>query len=131
MSVQPKSLRSPLGRVRGRGASHSGTSSFIAQRATAIALAVLAPYLAIYAAQTIGPDYTSAALFVAKPWVAAPLVLLLIAGLYHMQIGMQVIIEDYIARPMSRTLLNMLNLFLVIALAVVGVLAVLKLFLGA
>jgi succinate dehydrogenase / fumarate reductase membrane anchor subunit len=125
------SLRTPLGQVRGAGAARSGTGDFIAQRVSGVALALLAPYLAISAALGMNGHYESARAWAGGPLVAPALGLFLIAALYHMRIGMQVIIEDYIAKPSSRTLLSMLNLFVVFAAGAAGLAALIKLYTGA
>ena len=124
-------LRTPLSRVRGHGSAKTGTGHFIAQRVSAIALAILLPYLVIYAALNLGPGYDGARAWVGQPLVAAPLLLALFAALYHMQIGMQVVIEDYFARPGGKGLLLILNAFVALALAAAGGFAILKLSLGA
>jgi succinate dehydrogenase / fumarate reductase membrane anchor subunit len=124
------SLRTPLGRARGFGAAKSGTGHFIAQRVTAIALALLAPYLFIMAAVELRAGFASPYHFIAQPIIAAPLFVFLLAGLYHMMIGMQVVIEDYIQKPGSKAALLILNGFLVVALAVAGGYAILSISLG-
>lgn len=127
----PSSLRTPLARVRGRGSAKSGTGHFIAQRVSAILIALLTPYLLISAACSLGPGYDAAREWVMLPWIAAPLALFVVASCYHMQIGMQVIIEDYIEKPLTRAVLGILNVFAALAVAVVAVFAILKIFLGA
>lgn len=124
------SLRTPLARVRGKGSAHSGTHDFIAQRVSAIAVLLLAIYLFVSAAMTMGPGFDGAYYWVADPLVAAPLVLFLFAGLFHMRIGMQVVIEDYIAKPFAKMALLILNTFVVLALATAGAFAVLSIAFG-
>lgn len=124
------SLRTPLSRVRGYGSAKSGTSHFIAQRVSAIALALLAPYLVIMAAVEIRPSFDSAYGFIAQPIIAAPLIIFLLSALYHGMIGMQVVIEDYIAKPGTKAALLILNTFLIVALAVAGAYAILKISIG-
>jgi succinate dehydrogenase / fumarate reductase membrane anchor subunit len=125
------SLRTPLKGVRGYGSARAGTGHFIGQRVSAIALAILAPYLIVYAAFDLAPDFGGARAWIAQPWVAAPLLLALFAALYHMRIGMQAVVEDYIAKPASKTVLLLLNTFVALALAAAGGFAILKLSLGA
>jgi succinate dehydrogenase / fumarate reductase membrane anchor subunit len=122
-------MRTPLGRVRGHGSAKSGTGHFIAQRATAIALLVLAVWFAIAAAVSID-NYNDAIAFVRAPWNAVGLVLLMLAGLYHMMIGMQEIVEDYIAKPGTRATLLLLNVFLCAALAAAAIWAVVQINFG-
>ncbi len=124
-------FRTPLGRVRGAGSAGEGSGHFIAQRVSAIILALLAPYLVISAALSLDETYASAREWVSSPWIAPALALALFTAIYHMQIGMQVIIEDYIAKPVSRAALSFLNLFVCLVLAAAGAFAILKIFLGA
>jgi succinate dehydrogenase / fumarate reductase membrane anchor subunit len=124
-----QSIRTPLGKVRGHGAAGSGTGHFIGQRVSAILLALLAPYLVISAALGLGPGYDGAVYWASTPWVAPVLLLFILAGLYHMQIGMQVVIEDYLAKPATRATASVLNVLLAIVLAVVAAFALFSLFL--
>lgn len=126
MSDAPRSMRSPLGRVRHHGAAGEGTGHFIAQRWTSIGLAVLAPWFAVSAALSMrDASYLAAIDFISQPLNAVGLILLLALGLYHMSIGMQEVIVDYIAKPFTRVTLLVLNAFLVLALGVAAVFAVL------
>lgn len=129
MSEAHRSYRTPLARVRGRGSAKSGTGHFIAQRATAVALLVLLPWFAISAAVSIN-GYTDALAFVRQPLNSLGIVLLIVAGAYHMMIGMQVVIEDYISKHGTRTALVLLNTFFCILLAAAGILAVLQINFG-
>jgi len=125
------SLRTPLGRVRGHGSAKAGTGHFIAQRVTAIALLLLAPYLVVAAALTMPQGYEGAYGFIAQPWIAAPLLLAILVALYHMRIGMQVVIEDYIERPGTKAALLILNAFVAASFALAAGYAIIKLSLGA
>ncbi len=125
-------LRTPLGQVRGHGAAKSGTGDFIAQRASAVLLALTAPYLLISAALNMAPGgYGAARAWVADPFVAPVLAVFILTALYHMRIGMQVVIEDYIGKHTSRAALSLLNLAVVVTIAAASVFAILKIYLGA
>jgi succinate dehydrogenase / fumarate reductase, membrane anchor subunit len=127
-----QTMRTPLGRVRGLGSGHGGTGHFIAQRATSVGLAVLAPWFAIAAALTM-PDagYGSVIEFVSQPLNSVGLILLVVIGLYHMTIGMQEIVADYIHKPFTKAALLLLNTFLALALGAGAIFAVLRLNFGA
>lgn len=119
-------MRSPLGRARHRGASGEGTGQFIAQRLTAIALVILGPWFAVSAALSVrDASYLATIDYLSNPINAVGVILLVAVGLYHMSLGMQEIIADYIAKPFSKTVLMVLNAFLLLALAVGAVFAVL------
>jgi succinate dehydrogenase / fumarate reductase membrane anchor subunit len=111
-----ESIRTPLGKVRGLGAAKEGAHHFIAQRVTAIALLFLAPWFLVSLLSAVRGGYQNAIDFIANP-VNTVLVLLTVgSALYHMRIGMQVVIEDYIAKTGTRMVLLMLNTFIVVAL---------------
>ena len=90
------SLRSPLGRVRGLGSAKSGTEHFWAQRVTAVALIPLTLWF-VYSILALGNgDHAVASAWMQSPLNAVLLLLLIVATFHHMQLGLQVVIEDYI-----------------------------------
>jgi succinate dehydrogenase / fumarate reductase membrane anchor subunit len=111
-----ESIRTPLGKVRGLGAAKEGTHHFIAQRVTAIALLFLVPWFLISLLSAVRGGYQNAIDFVANPINTVLILLTVGSALYHMRIGMQVVIEDYIAKTGTRMVLLMLNTFIVVAL---------------
>lgn len=125
-----ENFQTALKRVSGFGSSHHGVAHFIAQRVSAIALIILVPWCVISAIIALQGDYTVIREWVASPINAFALILLLAAGFYHMRLGIQIVIEDYIARPASRALLLLLNYFLTIGFATASILAVLMIVLG-
>lgn len=126
MSNSERSMRTPLGRVRGMGAAHEGTGHFIAQRVTSIALAILAPWFAVSAALSIrDASYLATIDWVSDPLNAVGAILLLAVGLYHMSLGMQEVILDYITKPSTKMVLLFLNTAVPLALAVGAIFAVL------
>jgi len=132
MSAPERSMRTPLGKVRHHGAGHGGTGHFIAARVTSIALAILAPWFAVSAALAIRDgSYLGAIDFLSNPFNAVGVILLLSVGLYHMSIGMQEVILDYIARPITKMVLLILNAFIPFALAAGAIFAVLLVNFGA
>ena len=90
------SLRSPLGRVRGLGSAKSGTEHFWAQRVTAVALIPLTLWF-VYSILSLGNgDHAVATAWMQSPLNAVLSLLLIFATFHHMQLGLQVVIEDYI-----------------------------------
>lgn len=132
MAAPERSMRTPLGRVRHHGASGGGTSHFIAQRASAIALIFLGLWFVIAVALEV-PDTTflSARDFLSQPVNAIGVILLVATGLYHMSLGMQEVIVDYILKPSTKVVLLILNTFVPLALGVAAIYAVLRLNFGA
>jgi succinate dehydrogenase / fumarate reductase, membrane anchor subunit len=121
-----ESIRTPLGRVRGLGAAKEGAHHFIVQRVTAIGLVFLVPWFLVALLAAVRGGYQSSIEFIANP-VNAVLVLMTVgASLYHMQIGMQVIIEDYIGKAGTRVVLLMINTFIVVALFAAALFAILE-----
>jgi succinate dehydrogenase / fumarate reductase membrane anchor subunit len=119
-------MRTPLGRVRHHGASREGTGHFIALRVTSVALAILAPWFAVAAALSIrDASYLATVDFISSPVNAVGIMLLVTIGLYHMSLGMQEVIVDYILKPSTKVILLFLNVAIPLVLAVGAVFAVL------
>jgi succinate dehydrogenase / fumarate reductase membrane anchor subunit len=109
-------MRTPLGKVRGLGSAKEGANHFIKQRVTAIALVVLVPFVLYSLISATSGGYETAAAWVSDPINGIILLLTTGAAFYHMRLGMQVVIEDYIAKHGTRVVLLMLNTFVSIAL---------------
>lgn len=123
--------RSPLAEVRGLGAAKSGTDHFIKQRMSAIALLLLVPWFLYSIIHAARAGYEGAVIWIGDPLNATLLILTLGAALYHMGLGMQTVIEDYIAKTGSKQALLILNTFVVIALTVAAIMSILKIWLTA
>jgi succinate dehydrogenase / fumarate reductase, membrane anchor subunit len=122
-----KSMRTPLGRVRALGASHSGTSDFWRQRMTAVAMLLLIlPVIAIVM-MLLGRNQAGAAQILGSPLVAIVMLLFIIASVWHMKIGMQVVIEDYVHSEMLKLAAIMANNFFCFVVALASIYAILKL----
>jgi succinate dehydrogenase / fumarate reductase membrane anchor subunit len=118
--------RTPLGRARGLGSAKHGVGHHIGQRVSAIALIVLVLWGISTTLGLAQDDYAAAAGWLHLPWRALPLALLLAVAAYHMNIGMRVIIEDYIHKPSSKMALLILNLFVCWLAPAVGIFSILK-----
>lgn len=122
----PNVYRTALSRARGLGSAKSGVSRFIAERATAIALVPLSLW-AIYAALLVAPaGYTGAVALLQSPLNAVLAVLLIGFSCIHMQMGMQVIIEDYIHKPATKIILLLANAGVCWLAGALGVFSILK-----
>ena len=124
------SLESPLSRVRGLGTAKEGTGHFWHQRLTAIALVPLTFLFVIVMFAFVGADHARAVALMGNPLVATVMLLFLLAGFYHMKLGMQVIIEDYISHEGVKIAALLCVTFGSFALATASVFALLKLALG-
>ncbi|MSP77270.1 MAG: succinate dehydrogenase, hydrophobic membrane anchor protein [Rhodospirillaceae bacterium] len=89
-------LRTPLARARGLGSAREGVKHWWAQRLTAIALIPLVVWFAISLVMLSGVDYDIARAWIGSPLVMVLLILTIVIGLHHGQLGLQVVIEDYI-----------------------------------
>ncbi len=89
-------LRTPLARARGLGSARDGLKHWWAQRLTAIALIPLIVWFAISLVMLSGADYAVARAWIGSPLVMVLLILTIVVGLHHGQLGLQVVIEDYI-----------------------------------
>jgi len=118
--------RTSLGRARGLGAAKRGVGAFITERVTAIALVPLVVWGIWSAIVVARGGYEGAIRWITHPLNAVLLAVTLVVGFWHMQVGMRVIVEDYIERPASRTALLLLNLFACVLFAALAVFAVLK-----
>ena len=112
-------LRTPIGRARGLGSGKTGTGHWWQQRVTAVALMLLVPWLIGLLVSLVGADLYTVRDVIARPWNAILLAAFVIAMFWHVQQGLQVVIEDYV-----HTRWIELALQLLVALgAVVGALA--------
>ena len=121
------SMRTPLARVRSLGASHSGTSDFWRQRLTAVAMTLLIVPVVVVMLMLLGRNQAGAAQILGSPLVAIVMLLFIIASVWHMKIGMQVVIEDYVHGEMTKLAAIMANNFFSIAVALASIYAILKL----
>jgi succinate dehydrogenase / fumarate reductase membrane anchor subunit len=122
-----KSMRTPLARVRALGASHSGTGDFWRQRVTAVAMTLLIVPVIVVVMTLLGRNQAGAAQILGSPLVAIIMLLFIIASAWHMKIGMQVVIEDYVHNEKLKLATIMANNFFSIAVALASIYAILKL----
>lgn len=120
----------PIKSARGLGSAKSGTRVHIAQRVSALALVVLVPWFMLSLMKAALGGYAAATAWVSDPLNAALLILTAGATFYHMRLGMQVIIEDYIGKSGTRAALMILNTFFTIGLSVAVVMAVARIWTG-
>ena len=129
MSAPVKSFRTPLARVRGRGG-HSGTGTFWRQRITSVLAVPLTVAFVIVVLALLGEDYESTAQILGSPVVAVTMLLVVLVFIYHMWIGMQEILTDYVHGEMMLFGLLMGNTLFCLALGFASCFAVFKLAFG-
>jgi len=89
-------MRSPLGRAIGLGSAKEGLDHWWAQRITAVALVPLSLWFISAVVGLVGADLETVQNWMSLPLPAILLILLLIATFYHLSLGLQVVIEDYV-----------------------------------
>ena len=122
----PPSMRTPLARVRSLGSSHSGTSDFWRQRLTAVAMTVLIVPVIVVVLMLIRSNQAGAKQIFSSLPIAIIMLLFIIASAWHMKIGMQVVIEDYVHNEKIKLASVMANNFFCIAVALASIYAILK-----
>ncbi len=123
----PSSMRTPLERVRGLGSAHTGTGDFWRQRLTAVAMTLLIVPVIVVVITLIGRNHAGAAQILGSIPIAMILLLFIVASTWHMKIGMQVVIEDYIHNEKLKIASVMANNFFCVAVALASIYAILKL----
>jgi len=122
--------RTPLARVRGLGSAKDGVGHWWAQRLTAIALIPLVVWFAISLVMLSGADYT-----IVRAWIGSPLVMMLLiltigVGLHHGQLGLQVVIEDYVGNDGWKLALIVIVKFIAVLFGLGAIVAILRIGFG-
>ncbi|HZX88931.1 MAG TPA: succinate dehydrogenase, hydrophobic membrane anchor protein [Reyranella sp.] len=123
-------LRTPLSRARGLGSAKEGVHHFWAQRITAVALIPLVAWFAISLIMMSGADYAVVRAWIGSPVVMVLLTLTIVIGLHHGQLGMQVVIEDYVHNDGVKLALIVLMRFIAVFFGLAGIVAILRIGFG-
>ena len=126
----PSHMRTPMARVRGLGAARAGTGHFWRQRVTSVAGIPLTIALVLIVLGLIGRSHAAVAQILGSPLIAVAMLLFIINTAYHMWIGMQEIVLDYVHDEKWKLVSLMANIFYVIAVALAACYAILKLSFG-
>jgi succinate dehydrogenase / fumarate reductase, membrane anchor subunit len=130
MKPEDFDIRTPMGRVRGLGSARSGTKHFWQERLTAVAAIPLTIAFIVIVASVLGRNHAAVVQILGSPLVAILLLLFIVNSSYHMWLGMQVIIEDYVHEDVRKLSCLMANTFFCAAAALASVYAILKLSFG-
>ncbi|MBL4692830.1 MAG: succinate dehydrogenase, hydrophobic membrane anchor protein [Magnetovibrio sp.] len=121
-----RQLRSKLGRVRGLGSSHEGVHHWWAQRMSAMALLPLSLWFIFSLISLTGSDYVAFQSWVSEFGNSVFLVLFLVSMFHHAQLGLQVVIEDYVHSELWKMGLLLIVKYGSVLFAASGIFAVLK-----
>ncbi len=124
------SLRSPLGRVLGLGSAKEGVHHWWLQRLTSVALVPLTVWFVASLLALPAVDHTAVVAWMAQSWTALLLILFVLVATWHSQLGLRVVVEDYIHGGL-KTVLLVSSGFAHTFIAAAGVFAILKVAFGA
>jgi succinate dehydrogenase / fumarate reductase membrane anchor subunit len=124
------SFRTPMGRARGLGSARDGAGHWWAQRLTAIALVPLTLWFVASVVALAGAGHAEVASWIGAPVPAVLMILLIVATFHHAQLGLQVVIEDYVHSEGLKIAGIVLVKFAAAALGLVSVFAVLRIAFG-
>ena len=125
-----QNLRTPLSRARGLGSAKEGTHHWWLQRLTAVALVPLSLWFVASLVCMIGAPHTEVVAWIKAPIVTLLLILFVVMLFHHAQLGVQVVIEDYVHSKWQKLTSLVVLKFLAIVAALASIIAVLKVSLG-
>jgi succinate dehydrogenase / fumarate reductase membrane anchor subunit len=123
-------MRTPLGRVRGLGSARSGTEDFWYQRLTAIASVPLTIGFVVIVTALLGRNHAFVVQTLGSPIVAITMLLFIVSVTWHMKLGVQIIIEDYVHGEGKRLVMLIANTFFSVVIGLCCAYAILKLSVG-
>jgi succinate dehydrogenase membrane anchor subunit len=123
-------MRTPLSRVHGLGSAKDGTKHFWHQRVTAVANVPLVILFLIITIALLGASHQEVVALLGSPLVAILMTLGMISISYHMYLGMQVVIEDYVHGEGVKVLLVLGNIFFCCFVGLSSIFAIFKLSFG-
>lgn len=120
------SIQTPLARVHGLGPAKGGVEHFWRQRVTAVILLPLTIWFVWAVASHVGQSYAGAILFLRNPFNAALMLTFVVTGLYHMMLGIRVVVEDYVHNEFCKLALLVALNFVTLLVGATVVLAVVR-----
>ena len=124
------SIETPIARVRGLGSAHSGAHHWWIERLTSISTLLLFFWLGASLLTLPALDHRTIVGWLSSPTAAVPMLLLIVRTFWHLKLGMQVVIEDYVHDAGWKLFSIVLLKFFTILLAALAIFAVLKIALG-
>jgi succinate dehydrogenase / fumarate reductase membrane anchor subunit len=126
MANEPASMRTARGRIRYLGSARSGAMHDWHTRLTAIAMVPLTIAFIWLVLSLIGKDYNAVRAELGSTFPALLMLLFIFAGIFHMKLGVQTILEDYVRNEPAKTIAQVANLFIAICIGLACVFAVLR-----
>jgi succinate dehydrogenase / fumarate reductase, membrane anchor subunit len=123
-------FKTPLKKARGLGSAKSGTEHFWQQRVTAIANVPLVLFLIWFIISHLSATRPEIVAALKNPFVSIGILLALLSISWHMRLGLQVVIEDYVHSEGRKLAALTLNTFFVFALTALGAYSILKMGFG-
>jgi succinate dehydrogenase / fumarate reductase, membrane anchor subunit len=120
------SMESPLGRVRGLGASGEGAHHWWDERLTSIATLLLFIWLIVSLLRLPALDHRTVTEWLAEPLAAVPMLLLIFVTFWHSKLGLQVVVEDYVHEEGDKLFWIVLINFLAVLGGALAMFSVLK-----
>ena len=120
----------PLGRVRGLGAAHHGTGHWLQQRLTALGNVLLVGFLFVSLLRLPLGEHGAVLRWAANPTVALALALMVVSVFWHLRLGLQVLIEDYVHAEGLKLLAIIALNFFILGTAAVAAFSVLSIAFG-
>ena len=124
------SYQSPLAKVRGLGASKNGVSHWWSQRITAVVLVPLSIWFVISLITLVGADHATVVTWIGSPTATIFLILFICAMLHHAQLGLQIVIEDYLHTEWIKFVSLILVKFAAVILGLTAIFQLLKISFG-
>jgi len=123
-------MRTPFATISGKGSIREGTTHFWRQRLSALANIPLSLFLVWLVIRLAGADRAEMVSLIANPLIAGIIVLAIVGIFWHMALGVQVVIEDYVHKEGLKIFLIIANNFFALAIGVLSIVAVLMLSFG-
>ncbi len=124
--LKSNSMKTPLAEARGLGTAKSGLAHWWHQRLTAIAMIGLVAWMCVIIVMLVGADYAGAIAILSHPVNAALIMLFIGVGFWHSSLGLQVVLEDYVAHEGVRLALIVAIRMVLVLLGAVSLLSMLK-----
>ena len=123
-------IETPIARVRGLGSAKSGAHHWWLERLTSVSTLMLFVWLLVSLLRLPALDHAGVTEWLAQPLAAVPMLLLILSTFWHLKLGLQVVIEDYVHEEGSKLFMIVLLNFFVIGGAALAIFSLLKIAFG-